>query len=62
MRREYLDDDVNKYAEVLRHPRGVQTLQEVTGGRPERSRIYREYLAAGSVRVGDFERSGQRAR
>ena len=45
MRWEYLDDDVNKYAEVLRHPRGVQTLQEVTGGRPERSRIYREYMA-----------------
>lgn len=45
MRWEYLDDDVNKYAEVLRHPRGVQTLHEVTGGQPERSRIYREYMA-----------------
>ncbi|HZA40742.1 MAG TPA: helix-turn-helix transcriptional regulator [Actinomycetota bacterium] len=45
MRWEYLDDDVNKYAEVLRHPRGVQTLHEVTGGEPERSRIYREYMA-----------------
>ncbi len=45
MRWEYLDDDVNKYAEVLRHPRGVQTLHEVTEGQPERSRIYREYMA-----------------
>lgn len=45
MRWEYLDNDVNKYAEVLRHPRGVQTLHEVTGGRPDRSRIYREYMA-----------------
>ena len=46
MRWEYLDDDVNKYFEVLDHPRGVQTLHEVTAGRPEQSRIYREYMAA----------------
>jgi DNA-binding CsgD family transcriptional regulator len=46
MRWEYLDDDVNKYREVLDHPRRVQTLHEVTGGKPERSRIYREYMAA----------------
>lgn len=46
MRWEYLDDDFNKYDEVIRHPRGVQTLHEVTGGEPERSRIYREYMAA----------------
>src|SRR5919106_1505136 len=45
MRWEYLDDDFNKYWDVLDHPRGVQTLHEVTGGRPERSRIYREYMA-----------------
>jgi DNA-binding CsgD family transcriptional regulator len=45
MRWEYLDDDFNKYAEVLSHPRGVQTLHEVTGGQPDRSRIYREYMA-----------------
>ncbi len=45
MRWEYLDDDVNKYADVLGHPRRVQTLHEVTGGEPERSRIYREYMA-----------------
>ena len=44
MRWEYLDDDVNKYSEVLDHPRGVQTLHEVTRGKPERSRIYREYM------------------
>jgi DNA-binding CsgD family transcriptional regulator len=46
MRWEYLEDDFNKYDEVIRHPRGVQTLHEVTGGEPERSRIYREYMAA----------------
>ncbi|MEX2553963.1 MAG: helix-turn-helix transcriptional regulator [Actinomycetota bacterium] len=44
MRWEYLDDDLNKYDEAIRHPRGVQTLHEVTGGDPERSRIYREYM------------------
>ncbi len=49
MRWEYLDDDVNKYAEVLRHPRGVQTLHEVTDGHPERSRIYREYMADAGI-------------
>ncbi len=43
MRWEYLEDDVNKYFDVLSHPRGVQTLHEVTAGSPERSRIYREY-------------------
>lgn len=46
MRWEYLEDDFNKYDEAIRHPRGVQTLHEVTGGEPERSRIYREYMAA----------------
>ena len=45
MRWEYLDDDFNQYNEVLSHPRGVQTLHEVTGGQPDRSRIYREYMA-----------------
>ena len=44
MRWEYLEDDVNKYFDVLSHPRGVQTLHEVTAGSPERSRIYREYM------------------
>ncbi len=46
MRWEYLESDVNKYMEVLRHPRRVQTLHEVTAGQPERSRIYREYMAS----------------
>lgn len=45
MRWEYVEDDFNKYDEVIWHPRGVQTLHEVTGGKPERSRIYREYMA-----------------
>ena len=49
MRWEYLDDDVNKYSDVLSHPRGVQTLHEVTGGKPERSRIYREYMAVEGI-------------
>ena len=49
MRWEYLDDDVNKYAEVLDHPAGVQTLHEVTRGKPERSRIYREYMVAEDI-------------
>jgi DNA-binding CsgD family transcriptional regulator/GAF domain-containing protein len=31
---EYLEDDVNKLADVARSPRGVQTLHEVTGGDP----------------------------
>ena len=45
IRWEYLDDDFNKYWEVLGRPCGVQTLHEVTRGKPERSRIYREYMA-----------------
>ena len=49
MRWEYLDDDVNKYTEVLGHPSGVQTLHEVTRGKPERSRIYREYMAVEGI-------------
>jgi DNA-binding CsgD family transcriptional regulator len=49
MRWEYLEDDVNKYSDVLSHPRGVQTLHEVTAGRPERSRIYREYMAVEGI-------------
>ncbi len=49
MRWEYLADDVNKYSEVLDHPCGVQTLHEVTKGEPERSRIYREYMAVEGI-------------
>ena len=49
MRWEYLEDDVNKYFDVLSHPRRVQTLHEVTAGRPERSRIYREYMAVEGI-------------
>jgi DNA-binding CsgD family transcriptional regulator len=40
MRWELLADDVMKTADVVRNPRGVQTLHEVTGGEPERSPIY----------------------
>ena len=42
---ELLADDVNKTAEVLANPRGVQTLHEVTDGHPERSAIYLEVMA-----------------
>jgi hypothetical protein len=31
-------------ADVARSPRGVQTLAEVTGGEPDRSRAYREWM------------------
>src|SRR5687767_14568281 len=32
---EYVADDVNKTADVIENPSGVQTLHEVTGGQPE---------------------------
>jgi DNA-binding CsgD family transcriptional regulator len=41
---EYVADDVNKTADVISNPAGIQTLHEVTGGRPERSTVFREYL------------------
>lgn len=41
---EYLAVDVNKTTDVLASPRGVQTLHQVTGGRPERSPVFRDYL------------------
>lgn len=41
---ELLAGDVMKTADVLQNPRGVQTLHEVTDGRPERSSIYREVM------------------
>ena len=44
MRWELLADDFMKTADVVQNPRGVQTLHEVTDGRPERSRIYVEVM------------------
>lgn len=41
---EYVAEDVNKTADVLASDRGVQTLHQVTGGSPERSPVFREYL------------------
>ena len=41
---EYVEDDVNKTSDVISSPNGIQTLHEVTGGRPVRSRVFREYL------------------
>jgi DNA-binding CsgD family transcriptional regulator len=42
---ELLADDFMKTADVLANPRGVQTLHEVTDGKPERSPIYVEVMA-----------------
>ena len=44
MRWEYVDEDVNKSLDVVRNPRGVQTLDEVTNGDPWLSPIYRDYM------------------
>ena len=46
---EYIADDVNKTADVLASERGVQTLHEVTGGSPERSPVFREYLRPSGI-------------
>jgi DNA-binding CsgD family transcriptional regulator len=40
LRWEYVEDDLLKSVDVVRDPRGVQTLRQVTGGRPERSPSY----------------------
>lgn len=44
MRWEYVDEDVNKSLDVIRNPRGVQTLDEVTRGDLWLSPIHREYM------------------
>ena len=44
MRWEYVDEDVNKSVDVARNPTGVQTLAEVTDGKPWLSPIYRDYM------------------
>lgn len=41
---EYFAEDVNKTSDVLVSECGVQTLHEVTGGSPERSAVFCEYL------------------
>lgn len=46
---EYIADDVNKTADVIANQRGVQTLHEVTGGNPERSSVFREYLRPNGI-------------
>ena len=43
-RNEYLQPDVNKFASLLDRPTPVGTLTEATGGRPDRSRRFREIL------------------
>jgi hypothetical protein len=37
---EFLEDDVNKWSELARDRRGVRTLHQATGGRPEQSARY----------------------
>lgn len=60
---EYYGDDVNKMADVARSPRGISTLHEATGGRPERSLRYRttmrEYGAGQEVVVALRARAGE---
>ncbi len=41
---EYVEDDVNKIADLAASARPVSTLTEATGGRPDRSRRYRDLL------------------
>ncbi len=59
---EYYADDFNKIVHVVRSARGVRTLHEATGGRPERSHRYRtamsEHGAEQEVIVGLRARSG----
>ncbi len=45
---EYLEDDVNKLADVARSPRGVQTLHEVTGGDPSGTPRWKDNIALGA--------------
>lgn len=45
---EYLEDDVNKLADVARTKRGVQTLHEVTGGDPSQSPRWRANIVLGA--------------
>jgi DNA-binding CsgD family transcriptional regulator len=41
---EYTGEDVNHLADVVRSTTGLTTLDEVTGGRPETSRRWREFI------------------
>ncbi len=45
---EYLEDDVNKLADVARSERGVQTLHEVTGGDPTGSPRWQANMELGA--------------
>jgi DNA-binding CsgD family transcriptional regulator len=45
---EYLEDDVNKLADVARSRRGVQTLHEVTGGDPSGTPRWQANIALGA--------------
>jgi hypothetical protein len=45
---EYLEDDVNKLADVARSERGVQTLHEATGGDPSNSPRWQANIELGA--------------
>ncbi len=50
---EFLEDDVNKFADLARATRPVATLWEATRGRPETSRRHREILSPLGYADGD---------
>jgi DNA-binding CsgD family transcriptional regulator len=46
---EYAEEDVNKFAELARQERKAATLTEATGGHPERSARFRNFLTRGGL-------------
>ena len=56
---EFLEDDVNKWTELVRDRRGVRTLWEATGGEPETSPRYRDVFKP--LGLGDELRAVLRA-
>ncbi len=47
MAAEYYEDDVNKLVDIARSQRGIQTLHEATGGKPETSPRWHENMTMG---------------
>jgi DNA-binding CsgD family transcriptional regulator len=50
---EYLEDDVNKFADLVRGPRSVGVLSQLTGGEQSRSPRYVRFLAPNGFADGD---------
>ncbi|HEY2436200.1 MAG TPA: hypothetical protein VGH93_03405, partial [Solirubrobacteraceae bacterium] len=48
-RNEYAEEDVNKFAALARQDRKAATLTEATGGHPERSARFRNFLSRGGL-------------